>query len=179
MVFDRVLRAFELARDGRGRRAYVAWLEARAANDGGAIDAEATKALKRGWYLGKESFKDRLLKLLDKPVARTRSGGAARGEGPARDRGEKEAGRLLAEGIRELGLPGDRKGLEGLKKSDPRKVKLAVLLRAHTSVPNEWIAGKLAMGHPGSVSRLVAFCRSDRGLAAEVKSLAERLIREN
>jgi REP element-mobilizing transposase RayT len=179
LVFDRVLRAFELARDGRGRRAYVAWLEARAANDGGAIDAAATKALKRGWYLGKESFKDRLLKLLEKPAARSRSGGAARGEGPARDRGEKEAGRLLAEGIRELGLPGDRKGLVGLKKSDPRKVKLATLLRAHTSVSNEWIAGKLAMGHPGSVSRLVALCRSDRGLAAEVKRLAGMLIRED
>ena len=179
LVFDRVLRAFELARDGRGRRAYVAWLEARAANDGGAIDAEATKALKRGWYLGKESFKDRLLKLLEKPAARSRSGGAVRGDGPVRDRGEKEAGRLLAEGIRELGLPGDRKGLEGLKKSDPRKVKLATLLRAHTSVSNEWIAGKLAMGHPGSVSRLLALCRSDRGLAAEVKSLTEMLIRED
>jgi hypothetical protein len=86
---------------------------------------------------------------------------------------------LLAEGIRELGLPGDRKGLVGLKKSDPRKVKLATLLRAHTSVSNEWIAGKLAMGHPGSVSRLVALCRSDRGLAAEVKRLAGMLIRED
>lgn len=177
LVFNRVLRAFELARDGRGRRAYVAWLEARAANDGGSIDAEATKALKRGWYLGKEGFKDRLLKLLEKPGARTRSGGAARGEGPARDRGEKEAGRLLVEGMRELGLPGDRKGLEKLKKSDPRKVKLAALLRAHTTVPNEWIARKLAMGHPGSVSRLIALCRSDRGLGAEVKSLAAMLIR--
>jgi hypothetical protein len=31
---ERVLRAFELAKDGRGRRAYVAWLEARAATAG-------------------------------------------------------------------------------------------------------------------------------------------------
>jgi hypothetical protein len=86
---------------------------------------------------------------------------------------------LLAEGIRELGLPGDRKGLEGLKKSDPRKVKLAALLRAHTSVSNDWIAGKLAMGHPGSVSRLVVLWRSDRGLAAEAESLARMLILED
>ncbi len=154
-------------------------LEARAANDGGAIDAEATKSLKRGWYLGKESFKDRLLKLLEKPAARTRSGGAARGAGPVRDRGEKEAARLLAEGTRELGLPGDRKGLEGLKKSDPRKMRLAALLRAQTTVSNEWIADKLAMGHPGSVSRLVALCRSDREGAAEVKKLSCLLIHED
>ncbi len=179
LVFDRVLRAFELARDGRGRRAYVAWLEARAAKDGGAIDGEATKALKRGWFLGKESFKDRLLKLLEKPVARTRAGSAARGAGPLRDRGVKEAGRLLSEGARELGLPLDRKEWEGLRKSDPRKVKLAVLLRAHTTVSNEWIADKLAMGHPGGVSRLVALGRSDRESAAEVKKLSVMLIRED
>jgi hypothetical protein len=177
--FDRVLRAFELARDGRGRRAYVAWLEARAAKDGGAIDAEATKALKRGWYLGKESFKDRLLKLLEKPVARARGGGAARGEGPVRDRGEKEAVRLLSEGARKLGLPVDGSGLAKLRKSDPRKVRLALLLRTHTTVSNEWIAEKLAMGHPGSVSRLVAHCRSDRKAGMEVKELGAMLIHED
>ena len=65
LVTDRVLRAFELAQDGRGRRAYVAWLEARAANDRGKIDEEAMRALLRGGYLGKETFKDRLLKLFD------------------------------------------------------------------------------------------------------------------
>jgi REP element-mobilizing transposase RayT len=179
LVFDRVLRAFELARDGRGRRAYVAWLEARAANDGGGIDAEATKALKRGWYLGKESFKDRLLKLVEKPVARRRGASAARGEGPIRDRGEKEAARLLSEGMSALGLPGDLQGLEKLRKSDPRKVRLALLLRTHTSVSNEWIAGKLAMGHPGGVSRLIADCRSDSESAREVAKLSSMLIRED
>jgi REP element-mobilizing transposase RayT len=179
LVFDRVLRAFELARDGRGRRAYVAWLEARAANDGGGIDAEATKALKRGWYLGKESFKDRLLKLVEKPAARRRGASAARGEGPIRDRGEKEAARLVSEGVRALGLPGDLQGLEKLRKSDPRKVRLALLLRTHTSVSNEWIVGKLAMGHPGGVSRLIADCRSDSESVGEVAKLSSMLIRED
>jgi hypothetical protein len=86
---------------------------------------------------------------------------------------------LLSEGARELGLPLDRKEWEGLRKSDPRKVKLAVLLRAHTTVSNEWIADKLAMGHPGGVSRLVALGRSDRESAAEVKKLSVMLIRED
>lgn len=39
----RLLRAFELAGNGRGRRAYVAWLEARAACDGGKIDEKAMR----------------------------------------------------------------------------------------------------------------------------------------
>ena len=52
-----------LANDGRGRRAYVRWLEARATNDGGKIDDEASQAIRRGWYLGKDSFKNKLLKM--------------------------------------------------------------------------------------------------------------------
>ncbi len=114
------------------------------------------------YNLWKESFKDRLLKLLEKPVARARGGGAARGEGPVRDRGEREAGRLLAEGARELGLPVDGIEFAKLRKSESRKVNLALLLRTHTTVSDEWIAGELAMGHTASVSRLVAHCRSDR-----------------
>lgn len=43
-------------KDGRGRRAYVEWLERRAQNEGGEIDEEATKALRRGWYLGEPSL---------------------------------------------------------------------------------------------------------------------------
>lgn len=39
LVFDRLLAAFDLAKDGRGRRAYVAWLEERAADGGDGIDA--------------------------------------------------------------------------------------------------------------------------------------------
>ncbi len=43
----RLLRAFELAGDGRGRRAYVGWLEARAACDAGTIDKIACQVNSR------------------------------------------------------------------------------------------------------------------------------------
>ena len=58
METERVLNSFELAKDGRGRRAYVAWLEARAAQKGGKIDPAAQEALRRGWYMGEDSFRD-------------------------------------------------------------------------------------------------------------------------
>lgn len=61
---ERVLKSFELAESGRGRRAYVDWLEARAANNGGKIDQAAQDALLRGWYLGEETFRDLFLRLL-------------------------------------------------------------------------------------------------------------------
>lgn len=47
----RLLSAFELAGDGRGRRAHVAWLEARAGRNDGKIDEKATKALRRGGWV--------------------------------------------------------------------------------------------------------------------------------
>ena len=65
LVRERVLAAFELARNGRGRRAYVNYLEERAKSDKGKLSPEAMKALQRGWYLGGESFRDKLLALAE------------------------------------------------------------------------------------------------------------------
>ncbi len=170
----RVLRAFELAETGRGRRAYVAWLEARAANDGGKIDAQATAALKRGWYLGKETFKDRLLDLLTpNPVAR----GSGDASGAFRDSAESEASRILSEGKGMLGLPVAMEDLAGLKKSDENKVLLAAVLRAGTSVSNGWISEKLVMGHPNSISRLISKCRADRRMSGKLEKLQAMLAR--
>jgi REP element-mobilizing transposase RayT len=177
LVSERILRAFQLSNDGRGRRAYVAWLEARASNDGGKIDEEAMQAIRRGWYLGKDTFKDKLLKMLERPAAR-RAGGTRRAAGIHRDHGEKAALGILREGIRHLGLPPGLAELSRLKKSDGRKTQLAILLRTHTSMSNEWIAARLAMGHPGSVSRTVSAGRADKTMAKTISNLEKVLIRE-
>ncbi len=169
----RILRAFQLAPDGRGRRSYVAWLEARAANGNGKIDEQAMEAIRRGWYLGKESFKDKLLRMLEKP--KQRSGARPRAAGVARDHGETEALRLVREGSRHLGLPPDLSSLRGLSKTDPRKVALAILLRTHTSVSNAWIAEHLEMGHPGSVSRSVSAGRATRKTLKNADELGKLL----
>ncbi len=176
LLSGRLLRAFQLADDGRGRRAYVAWLEARAANEGGGIDEEATEAIRRGWYLGKEGFKDKLLAMVEKVPGRTH-GASSRVAGVERDHGEKEAMRIVKEGSRMLQLPLDEAGLTGLRKSDPRNVQLAILLRTRTSVSNGWIAKKLAMGHPGSVSRCVTDGRADKKLVKTMKKIETMLIR--
>ena len=41
------------------------------------------------------------------------------------------------------------------------KVSVATLLRQRTTVGNSWIAQRLGMGHPGSVSRLVVEAAKD------------------
>lgn len=171
----RILRAFQLTQDGRGRRAYVSWLEARAKSDGGKIEEEAMEAIRRGWYLGKESFKDKLLNLLEKAAPRS-ARGTRRVAGAERDRGEKEALRILREGSRTLGLPLNASGLADLRKAEPRKVQLAILLRTHTAMSNAWITKHLAMGHPGSVSRSVSEGRSRKDLLKTIKELERLLI---
>ncbi len=177
LVGERILRAYNLSNDGRGRRAYVASMEVRAANHKGQIDEEAARAIRRGWYLGKETFRDKLLKLLEKSQPR-RIGGTRRAAGAERDHGEKQAQRILREGIRHLGLPSSLTGLSALKKCDERKTRIAILLRTHTSMSNDWIATKLAMGHPGSVSRIVSAGRSDKSVMKATNNLGNLLIRE-
>ena len=123
-------------------------------------------------YLGKETFKDRLLKLFDPssgnaPSGRTRSGGEMR------DYGEKEAARILREGMKALGVPSAKGALSALIKSDERKIVLAGILRAKTSVSNEWIASKLMMGHPGSVSLMLSAGRADKELAIKRHALVQ------
>jgi len=146
----RLLSAFELAGDGRGRRAYVAWLEARAERNDGKIDEKAMKALRRGWYLGEATFGDRLLDLMKNPSAKK-----SRASADPKAHGEAEAERIACEVLVCLGLPTDQKELAKLRKGADGKVLVATLLRSHTTVGNPWIAQRLGMGHPGSVSRLV------------------------
>lgn len=169
LAFDRVLRAFELAQDGRGRRAYIAWLEARATDHAGSVGDAAMQALRRGWYLGEESFKDRLLGMLERPAPPARAGAGSR------DHGEAEARRIMREGLAILGLPPGLSGLGRLPKGDPRKVLLASVLRGTTTVSNDWLATNLCMGHPGSVSRLISASRGDRALAKQRDELEEKL----
>lgn len=54
--------------------------------------------------------------------------------------------------------------LAELRKGDERKAMLAAVLRRRTAVATQWIAQRLAMGHPGSVSRQVGIVKSDRKL---------------
>jgi hypothetical protein len=114
--------------------------------------------------------------MLEKPP-RGGSGGSRRADGVERYRGEKEALRILREGSSQLGLPVSQTDLAALRKSDSRKVQLAIMLRTHTSVSNEWIAQKLAMGHPGSVSRSVSDGRADNKMLESIKNIEKMLIR--
>lgn len=174
LEMDRVLNSFELAETGRGRRAYVGWLEARAANDGGCIDQTAQDALRRGWYLGEETFRDRLLDLVDK-VKGIKVRKRDKAECVGKDYWEKDAERLIRECASELGLPTAASELSRLKKGDGRKAMLAALLRRRSIVSFEWIAIRLHMGHPASVSRLVCSVKQNLKQKKRVDELDKML----
>ncbi len=150
LVRERVLDAFELSKDGRGCRAYVEWLEKRAANDGGKVDEEAMKALRRGWYFGESSFVDKLREFVSKGTKKKPGCDQV-----ARSHDEAEAEALAKRALDAQNLPPDEKSLLKLRKGDPHKVLVAVLLRKHTSVSNRWLVERLAMGHPSALSRLM------------------------
>ena len=112
--------------------------------------------------------------MLDKAEETAPSGKSRTGE-DIRDHGEKEAARMVRAGAKQLGLPGGASALAALAKSDERKIQLALLLREKTSVTNDWIANRLVMGHPGSVSRMISAGRSDKKMADRSQTLVQTL----
>jgi REP element-mobilizing transposase RayT len=159
LVCSRVLAAHQLADDGRGRQAYVQYLEARAGEGGNLAPAEMT-ALRRGWFLGDDAFRDQLLALITPGSLASRKT-ASNSDGPAAAHGLQEAERLIVEGLATLGLTGPDHSLTEMRKGDPRKVALATLVKSRTSAGNQWLADRLHMGHDRSVSRLVRQGRED------------------
>ncbi len=103
---ERVLEAFRLSKERRGRVSYIQWLEARASEHGGAIGETAMEALRRGWYLGDESFKDKLLGMLEKAGVALR-GNPSHGGEAVKAHHLSEAERIVEILSGELGLPRD------------------------------------------------------------------------
>jgi len=170
LEMERLLKAFELAENGRDRRAYVSWLEARAENDGGKVDDVAMKALMRGWYLGEPSFGDKLRSLISPEKLRARGRDAV-----AKFHDEAAAEELVNRVLEAVGLPKDRRELVNIRKGDERKVLVATIARKHTSVSNSWLAERLEMGHTGSVSRVIGVSTRNKEKLRKVNEIEKML----
>lgn len=176
LVMERVLRAFELAKDGRGRRAYVSYLEQRASEDGGKLSAESMARLRRGWYLGDGTFKEHLLGLIAKGSKALRRKGSHQGTA-TREHGEFEAERLITQALVRLGLAETSEGkMIRTRKGDPRKVAIATLVKSRTSVGNDWLAQRLEMGHSRAMSRLIRQGRENLEIAKLSRQLLEKML---
>ena len=113
------------------------------------IDAR-TSHLRRGWYWGSQSFAEKMLKLTEKTLSRTKSR-AFRGVAVRQAHGLERAEQWLREGLAAAGL--NEKALAATPGSDPRKIVLARLLWRGTTVSQVWLAQRLAMRSAANVSQ--------------------------
>ena len=142
-----------------GRRRFVAHLDQRACEEGtrgaGIIAPENDRRrshLRHGWYWGSQAFAEGMLKLAEKAVT-SRRNRTYRSGAVARAHDEREAERLLKEGLAAAGL--EEGALRGLPGSDVRKTALASLLLKRTTARQSWIAERLAMRSAANVSQQV------------------------
>ena len=115
--------------------------------------------MSRGWMVGSPEFKQALQQDLAK------LGGDLEqvrllGVDPVPEWREEHWEAQLQKGARALKIRLDR--LPG-RKSAPEKVQLAALLKAGTAVSNGWLATRLGMGQPASVSQFVRRFRLAQG----------------
>lgn len=148
---DRVLGALGFVDSPRGRRGYKDYMAGRLSEvvNAGAAGKQLSewRQLRRGWYFGDKDFRMFLENRMDSLPGKRES--FSGGEMKRHD--EQEAERLLAEGLRILGLTLDE--VRARKYSDPDKCLIAWLVRRKTSVPNRWICECLVMGRVDCFSR--------------------------
>jgi putative transposase len=142
----------ELPDTATGWKRYLGYLEVVAEEEGRLRDKKFGR-LSRGWVIGSREFRQELQKeLKEADAARERFEllGADR-EGHQEMRAavweEKLQAMAEASGANLENLPA--------RKSAAAKVQLAALMKAATSVSNGWLAERLAMGKPASVSQYV------------------------
>ena len=170
---ERVLEGLRLTE--KNRRGYEAYIESRGLELGlkaGRLELEEKwRDLRRGWYVGGESFLEKLKEKLGavlKDKKRESHSGKARSA-----HGETAARELLIEGLTILNL--SRADLAGLPKGAPEKTALAWWLRERTTVSLRWVGEALAMGHYTRVTQAVS--RMKRKPGKNLEKLKHRLLK--
>jgi REP element-mobilizing transposase RayT len=154
---DRLLGEHRIARDSTaGRQHFERRMELRRAAD----DGEESAALQRGWCVGSEEFRKELL-------AHMKAGPEHYGQ-EIRESGEEKATRTIRDELKHLGW--DEAELRRRMKGAPEKVRIAVRLRAETTMTLGWIAQALHMGTKTHLSHLLYWRQSRRKGVHETKN---------
>jgi len=147
----RLLGEYGIPKDSAaGRRYWAQTMERRRR----AEEGQEFKAVRRGWCLGDRAFRKELLGQMQE-----RRGANHYGE----ERFESDEARALGivdEELKRRGWKAER--LQGMRKGDKNKVRMAVRLRRETTMTLKWIAEHLAMGSWTNVSNLLAAERARR-----------------
>jgi REP element-mobilizing transposase RayT len=161
-------------KEHEGRR-YENYMESRvlelAIKEGRLEWEEKWKALRRGWYVGGETFLEKLQARLGAIAARAKRESHSGGARQAHD--ETAARELLAKGLAALGV--SRKDLRELSMGAAEKTVLAWWLRERTTVSLRWVGETLAMGHYTRVTQAVS--RMKRQPGRRLNQLKDRLLK--
>jgi REP element-mobilizing transposase RayT len=156
-----------------GWRRYLNYLEVLAAEES-KLREEKFGRMSRGWVIGSPGFlKDMRKELAESGATRERFellGADAEGHRAMQEEVWEEK---LGAAAKTLGCPLAKLSRQ---KSDPRKVRIAALMKATTSASNGWLAERLQMGEPASVSQYVRRWRLAGGTeTAEFKQALSRV----
>ena len=124
-----------------GREQFAARMEARRQAEG------ADGFEPKGWCLGSEEFRHELLAQVGQLASPKHAGEEIRQSALAK------AQRIAQEELNALGWSAEE--LQGRRKSDPQKIRIAARLRHETTMTLEWIASRLKMGAPTHVASLL------------------------
>jgi len=128
------------------------------------FDEMVAKQLKRGWYVGGESFRGWLSKKLPDHSDNLRGD-------QRRAHDEAEAERLLDRALVVLGM--SESALVGMKSNRPEKQAVAWLLKKSTTVTGVWIADRLKMGSRANLSRALSALNNE--IDSERKELKQKM----
>jgi putative transposase len=141
---DRVFGEMGIAQDTRaGRKRFERMMEERRSLD----DPDSFRQIRRGWCFGDRSFREELKASMAEKMGPNHYG-EERGE-----TAEVRALRVFEQVLREQRLR--KNDLGELPKNHPKKLQIAMRLRAQTTMTASWIAEKLGMTSVGYLNRLL------------------------
>jgi hypothetical protein len=162
---DRLLNACGVTEKTAGRlRHYRELLEFQMSGSQSPMDETVAKQLKRGWYVGGESFRGWLARELPE------NSDNLRGD-QRRAHDEAEAERLLDRALTALSL--SESALLGMKSNRPEKQAIAWVLKKSTTVTGVWISDRLNMGCRANISRALSALSNE--IDAERKKLKKKM----
>ena len=133
---DRLLEEMHIPKDSAaGRQQFGQMMEQRRGQE---EERGQWKAVRRGWCLGDQQFREELLAQMS-----GRAGEHHGGE-EKQESAEQHAARMVREELSRRQWSGDE--LKRRRKGDREKVKIAARLRRETTMTLQWIAERLCMG---------------------------------
>jgi putative transposase len=153
---DQVMRELGFSpKDPEGLSGYKTYLEGRVL-EWGIVQGrqrleEQWRELRRGWYLGSEGFRNRLLGEVGRVQENHHRASYTGGAKAAHD--ERMAELLLIDGMERLRVDASR--MQSLPKGALEKRVLAWWLRQKTTISRRWIKDKLGMGDESRVTQAV------------------------